>query len=153
MDKIKLILVPIAGNAADEDALRLAHVLAKPRKARVVALYIIEVERTLPLTAEVPDQVATGELALAQAETIGESLGYKVDTELLQSRAAGPAVVDEATKRRADLIVMGVPYHTRLNGFYLGSTITYVLQHALCQVLVARQAQAAPEPGSETPSP
>ena len=75
--------------------------------------------------------------------------GYKLTLEpvLLQARDVGAAIVDEATERDADLLVLGLPYRKRFGGeFAIGRTIPYVLQNAPCAVWVVR------EPMSEEPS-
>jgi len=48
------------------------------------------------------------------------------------------AILDEAAKRRADLIVMGTRGLSTAERWLLGSVSTKVLHHAHCSVLVAR---------------
>jgi nucleotide-binding universal stress UspA family protein len=58
---------------------------------------------------------------------------------LLQARDVGAAIVDEATERGVDLLVLGLPYRMRFGGdFAIGRTIPYVLQNAPCAVWVVR---------------
>ena len=58
---------------------------------------------------------------------------------LLQARDVGAAIVDEATERGADLLVVGLPYRKRFGGeFAIGRTIPYILQNAPCAVWVVR---------------
>jgi hypothetical protein len=48
--------------------------------------------------------------------------------------------VDEAISLDADLMLLGLPYRTRLGGdFEIGRTIPYVFQNAPCRVLVVRE--------------
>lgn len=140
MDKIANILVPVAGNPIDEEAIGLACRVAKAAKGRVYAVYVIEVARTLPLNAELAPEVRKGENVLDHAERVAEELDYEVDTELLQAREVGPAVVDEAIERGADLIILGIPYKKRFGEFHLGKVAPYVLKNAPCRVWVVRQA-------------
>ena len=59
---------------------------------------------------------------------------------LLQARDVGAALVDEATERDADLLVLGLPYRKRFGGdFAIGRTIPYVLKNAPCAVWVVRE--------------
>jgi nucleotide-binding universal stress UspA family protein len=52
----------------------------------------------------------------------------------------GAALVDEASERGADLLVVGLPYRKRFGGdFAIGRTIPYVLKHAPCEVWVIRE--------------
>jgi nucleotide-binding universal stress UspA family protein len=140
MEKIANILVPVAGNPVDEAAISLACRVAKESKGRVYIIYVIEVKRSLPLDAELQSEVQRGEEVLDHAEQVAEDLGYEVDTELLQAREVGPAVVDEAIERGVNLIVIGIPYKKRFGEFNLGRTTPYVLKNAPCQVWVVRQA-------------
>jgi nucleotide-binding universal stress UspA family protein len=108
------------------------------------------VPRALPLDADLPDEVQKGEQALSHAESLGQGATAIVETEILQARTVGAAIVDEAVERRADLIVMAAQYRRRLGEFNLGLTLPYVLKNAPCRVLVAR----APSPVEvSTPQP
>ncbi|MDP2728276.1 MAG: universal stress protein, partial [Dehalococcoidia bacterium] len=69
-----------------------------------------------------------------------EELDYEVETELLQAREVGPAIVDEAIERGVDLILLGVPYKKRFGEFNMGRVAPYVLKNAPCRVWVIRQA-------------
>jgi nucleotide-binding universal stress UspA family protein len=77
---------------------------------------------------------------LDRAEAAAERAKLKVRTELLQARDVGAALVDEAISLDADLMLLGLPYRTRLGGdFAIGRTIPYVFQNAPCRVLVVRE--------------
>jgi nucleotide-binding universal stress UspA family protein len=59
---------------------------------------------------------------------------------LLQARDVGAALVDEASERDADLLVVGLPFRKRFGGeFAVGRTIPYVLKNAPCAVWVVRE--------------
>jgi nucleotide-binding universal stress UspA family protein len=59
---------------------------------------------------------------------------------LLQARDVAAAIVDEATERGADLLVVGLPYRKRFGGeFAIGRSVPYVLQNAPCSVWVVRE--------------
>jgi len=134
----KKILVPISGNGADEEAIKLACTLAKRHKAEIYVVYVIEVERSLPLDAQVDSEMEKAEEVLTHAEDVAADIGYDIETDLLQAREAGPGVVDEAMERGIDLIIIGVGYKRRLGMFDLGETIPYVLKEAPCRVLLYR---------------
>ncbi len=139
----KRILVPMRGTGADEEAIRLACTLAQKAKAQVYVAHVIEVERSLPLDAQVDSELEKAEEVLTRAEDIAADVGYDIDTDLLQARDAGPGIVQEAMAREVDLIVMGVGYKKRLGEFDLGETIAHVLKEAPCQVLLYRGAASA----------
>jgi nucleotide-binding universal stress UspA family protein len=59
---------------------------------------------------------------------------------LLQARDVGAALVDEATERGADVLVVGLGYRKRFGGdFAIGRTVPYVLKNAPCAVWVLRE--------------
>ncbi len=136
------ILVSVNGSAADRDAVRLACELAHDSSAKVYAIYVIEVKRVLPLDADLAQETARGEQVLADAEHFGGAMKCPVETELLQAREVGPAIVDLAFERRADIVVMGIPYKRKFGEFTLGETVPYVLKNAPCQVCITRQPES-----------
>lgn len=142
--EFKRILVPVNGSKSDEDAIQLACSLAKRSKGKVYVTYVIQLERTLPLDAEVKSEVDRGEEALHRAECFAEDCDYEVNTELLQARAVGPALVNEAAERGIDLIIIGIGYKTRYGEFSVGDIVPYVLKYALCRVMILRDPVAIP---------
>lgn len=136
--ELKTILVATSGNGADDEAVKLACNLAKKSKASVYVVYVIEVNRSLPLDAVIESEIVRAEGVLTSAEDIAADRDYEVETDLIQAREAGPAIVDEAMERDADLIVMGLTYKLRFGVFSLGSAIPHVLKEAPCRVLLCR---------------
>jgi len=137
--KLKTILVAASGNGADDEAVKLACNLANKSKASVYVVYIVEVNRSLPLDAVIESEIVRAEEVLTRAEDIAADRDYEVETDLIQAREAGPAIVDEAMERDADLIVMGLTYKLRFGVFSLGSAIPHVLKEAPCRVLLCRE--------------
>lgn len=139
------ILVPSDGSIASYEALAQAVNVAKRNKGQVVVVHVIEVKRTLPLDADMPDEAQRGEEILSEAERLAEELGFKIEGELLQAREAGHAIVDEAIERRMDVIVLGTEYKRPLGEFQMSRTTQYVMKHAPCQVWVYRMPTRAGE--------
>ncbi len=140
---LQRILVPVNGSDVDGEMVRLAGATAKRTGAQLIIVYVIVVKRTLPLDVELEDEVQKGEAVLDRAEKVAEEFDVERTSELLQARATGPAIVDEAVERGVDLIVMGVTYRKRFGEFYLGLTTPYVLKNAPCRVWVARETKPA----------
>lgn len=138
--EVNKVLVPVNGGRVDEEILRLACTIAKRRRGKVYVVYVIEVKRALPLDAEIESETQKGEKVLNRAERVADEMDYQVETELLQAREAGLAIVDEALERGVDLILMGINYKKHFGKFNLGSTVPYVLENAPCQVLLWRAA-------------
>ncbi|MDQ6772321.1 MAG: universal stress protein [Candidatus Dormibacteraeota bacterium] len=139
------ILVTVGGHEVDDETIRLACRMAvRGRKmgkeaALLYAVHVIEVNRSLPLSAPVEQQVERGEEVLDGVEKIASDFEIQVETEMVQARETGPAVVGEAEEWRADMIVMGLPYKRRFGEFNLGKTVPYVLKNAPCRVILFRE--------------
>lgn len=139
------ILVPVSGTGADEEAISLACQLSRRSKARLLAVYVIPIQRTLPLDAEMQPEVEKAERVLDRMETVAAAQGCALETDLLQAREAAPTIVDEAMERDIDLILMGATYQKRFGQFSLGTVVPYVLKHAPCRVLLYHQSIPADE--------
>jgi len=134
------IIIPVAGTEADKGAIDLAYrLLPKKNKGKICAVYVIPIERTLPLDAEIEPEMKRADDILTRTENIAEEKGCKIETDLLQAREVGPAIVDEAKEQEADLIIIGVTYKRRFGKFYLGSVVPYVLENAPCRVILYYQ--------------
>ena len=70
---------------------------------------MIEVPLSLPLDARMPEQQDAAEALLDDAQALVESYGVRAVTRLLRARRAGPAIVEEARRRNAELVVLGAP--------------------------------------------
>jgi len=137
--EFRKILVPVIGTEADEEAIKLACGLAKKNKGKIWAVYIIAVKRALPLDAEIEPEIRRAEGTLDHIEDVAEEQDYEIETDLLQAREVGPAIVDEAAEREVDLILMGVTYERRFGQFTLGNVVPYVLKNAPCRVILYHQ--------------
>ena len=133
----RALLVPVNGDSACESAFRLACRLVRANKAKLQALHIIEVKHELPLDAEV--DASQGEGVLDRIERLSHEEKYQVEAQYLQARRAGPAIVQEASERGTELIVVGIPYKHRMGRFTVGETASYLLQNAPCPVILWRE--------------
>jgi len=137
--KFQNILVPVSGTNVDEETIRLACRLARVDKAKIWAVYVIPIQRTLPLDVEIETEVQKAEDVLDRIERVARGDNYVIETDLLQAREAGPTIVDEAIEREVDLILMGVSYKRRFGQFSLGSVVPHVLKNAPCRVILYHQ--------------
>ena len=147
--EVSKALVAVKGEKVDEEAITLACTMAKGRKGKVYVVYVIEVKRALPLDAEIEPEVQKAEQVLKRAERIAHDVGFVVETEVLQAREAGPAIVDEAVERGVDTIFMGMPYKKHFGEFDLGSAIPYVLKNAPCRVSLWRETMESGSSGEK----
>lgn len=132
------ILVAVSGETSDEEAVRLACHLLNSGKGDLYVVYVIEVGRGLPVDAEVSPATARAEEVLKHMEEVALPFKCNIQAELLQSRRAGPAVVQEAVDKQVDAIVLGVGYHEVYGSFSLGETAPYLLRTAPCRVILWR---------------
>lgn len=136
------LVVPVAGSEIDARVLDVLPVLLSRNGGIVTFLYVVEVPQSMPLDAELPAEIDEGERALQLAERTAartlSSRSAEILTELLQARAAGPAIIDEAIERDADAIVMTAAIHRKHGRPTLGETTNHVLLHAPCEVIVIR---------------
>jgi nucleotide-binding universal stress UspA family protein len=92
------------------------------------------------LNADLKTDAEVGQRVLRRAEDCAEEQECKIETDLLQAREPGPAIVTEVVEKQIDLVLMGMSYRTRFGNFEIGETIPYVLKNAPCRVLILRQA-------------
>lgn len=135
----KKILVSVNGNSTDSAMVALAAQTAKRTKGQVYAIHVIEVRRTLPLDADLEEERKRADAILDGAERTAEEYGQEIETDILQARDVGTAIVEEAIEVAVDLIIMGIPYRRKFGEFDLGKTVPYVLKNAPCEVWVCRE--------------
>ena len=138
------LLVPVIAGQPSDAAMDVACRLAAERRARIVALSVLEVPLDRPLTDRFPELETVANDELDEAVAVGDSYGVRVLTRLERAHAAGPAIVAEADARNAEIIVLGSSRRnlTARQAAVFGKTVDYVLKHAHCRVLVT-----AAEPG------
>jgi APA family basic amino acid/polyamine antiporter len=139
----RTIVVPVVRSAETEEALVAAARLAAERGATIVLVAVVEVPLALPLGADMPAEEAEAEELLDGAREIVESYGVRAVERLLRARRAGPAIVEEAVRRNAELIVLGAPRRFGLRGPMFGKTVDYILKASPVRVLVTAGKAAA----------
>src|SRR5262249_2791893 len=108
----------------------------------VTAIAVIEIPLELPLDAAMQASETQAHELLDEARLVGDSYGVDVVSRLVRDRKAGRAIVGEAERRDAQIIVMGSPRHPRAGSIF-GGTTDYVLKHAPCRVMVVARREAA----------
>lgn len=133
-------ILALAGGPCDDRIVALAVNLGGTAHAELVGVHVVEVGWSMPLDADIAARSEEAQQILDHAELTAENLRSRLEPVLLQAREVGAALVDEATERAADLLVVGLPYRKRFGGdFAIGRTIPYVLKHAPCEVWVVRE--------------
>ena len=138
LESIRSFLVAIDGTQAATNALAVACEIARRSRAAVSVIHVIEVPRSLPLDAELMEELESGEVILGDAEQLAGRYDVKLDARILQARNVGAAIVDEAVALQPDAIVLGLDYHRPYGRFELGVLPLYVLENASAQVWLIR---------------
>ncbi len=77
--------------------------------------------------------------SVAAAEVTGYLEAHGVTGQVIEAPGdSGEQIVAHAKSTDADLIVMGAYGHSKVRELVVGSTTTYVINHATCPVLLAR---------------
>ena len=130
------VLAAVSGEQYDDHVVQLACDLLKSHKHKLYILYVIEVDRRIPIDAEIASDTAKAEEVLNRLERIARASKFKTEGELVQSREFGSAVIQEAFDKKVDAIVIGTPRESLYGSFNLRNTVPYILENAPCQVVV-----------------
>jgi len=134
------ILVPVSGSKADAGAIDLACNLVRQKgKKAIIAVHVIPVERSLPLDAEIEAEIGHAEGILSRVEAQVKKQGCAVETDILQAREVGPAIIEVAKEHEVDLIIISLAHKTQFGEFCLGDVAPYVLRNAPCRVILDHQ--------------
>ena len=152
---LRTILVPLDGTGFGETAVPLAVVIAKAASGSIhlalahrAATPVVPMMEPAPVPMGLDDDMRNREQAYLEGRVEALSgKGSPAATAELLDGPAGAALVTEASRIGADLIVMAAHGRGALGRLWLGSVTDYVIRHADAPVLVVR-----PEAG-DTPSP
>jgi nucleotide-binding universal stress UspA family protein len=138
-----LVVVGVDGSEHGMVALRRAISEAELRDAELHVVYVSDIA---PAILHLADAVTVDTAAVAEAqrkavwEAVGPTLGttdHPVTKVNLEGYPAD-ALVDYCEEKQADLLVMGTRGRGRIASTFLGSTSSRALEHAKCDVLVAK---------------
>ena len=131
------ILVPMKLGDIGEEMVATAIALAKERGSAIDAITVVRVPRKFALEGELPPDVAARvDASLDEARALGADYGVAVQGDVVRARSIGHAIVEEAERRDADLIVLGSSPRWRRQSRFFSPTVDFVLRNAPCEVLV-----------------
>ena len=144
--EIKKILLPIDGSEPSLKAARYAVKIAKQENAKLICIhalgipmYITEYRTPLLLPSYYEAGKKLSEEWFTKVREIASKGGVNVNTELIMEVVSVvDAIVNYASEKDVDLIVMGTRGRTGVKKFMLGSVADGVVSHAHCPVLVVR---------------
>jgi nucleotide-binding universal stress UspA family protein len=138
------LVVYVTGESTDQRLLEVVEKISIRQNTFITIAYVVEVQQSMPLDAELPLDIERGELVLQQAETFASRcVGGRrenVRTELLQARSAGAAIVDEAMETGASAIMLAANLRKQHGRIEIGEVVEHVMLNAPCEVIVIRQA-------------
>jgi len=142
------ILVPVDGSTSSNLGLKHALNLAKDQRARVRVLNVVDEMAVLPMMYGYPDDINTviesmreaGKKAIDEGGALARKARVEAETAIIDAhgRVVSDAILEQAKKFRADLIVMGTHGRRGLNRLLLGSDAERVLRSADVPVLLVR---------------
>jgi basic amino acid/polyamine antiporter, APA family len=140
------ILVPVKLGPIGEEVLATAIRLAEERGCAITAIHVIAVPLDRSLEAgDMIDAEERAEASLAEAKLLAAEHGVTVQGEIVRARRIGEAIVDEAEKHAADLIVLGSAPRWRRQSRFFSPTVDYVLRHAAPEIMVVAYPQGVLE--------
>jgi nucleotide-binding universal stress UspA family protein len=129
-------VVPVDGREPSLAALQAALALQTAHGTQVDALYIIEVPRALPVTADMPAEQAQADQVEAKVQQVAKGLGGTVRFRRIQARALGAAIL--AACADADLLVVAGRGANRFNTPWGENLATFLIRKAPCAVFLYR---------------
>jgi nucleotide-binding universal stress UspA family protein len=119
-------------------ALPTACALAAPDGGSLVGVFVIEVPTDLPLEAHMFEAERSARSTLDRARATAEQYGLRFTGRIVRSHGAGEAIVAEAERLDADLIVLAGVRHPgrRARAPLFEEAVRAVLLEAPCRVLV-----------------
>lgn len=132
---IKNILVPTDYSGASLNALESAVDIAQRNQSSLQILHVAETDGLYLGPARLP--VSDHAHQVAEAMSVGILQKHGIDSgTIFQKGFAGPAIVQTAFEKKADLIVMGAHGASGMREQFVGSTAYYVVKYANCPVLI-----------------
>jgi nucleotide-binding universal stress UspA family protein len=138
VEAIKRILVPTVGTVFAGREVELACRLGEDQKAEILLAYLLEVPRTLPLGAPMPQEEFKAREALELAKTIVDLHGLPSRIETLRARVAGERIAQVAREQDIDMIIVGIRPGMGLPYEAFARTVDVLMRKAPCELLIDR---------------
>tara|TARA_Y100000741_G_C17991016_1_gene452038 strand:+ start:47 stop:469 length:423 start_codon:yes stop_codon:yes gene_type:complete len=98
-------------------------------------IYVIKMKMDVSVDAEVENLVEEGENYLDEATQTAKLPRSSVETQLLQSRDIGSAIIYESNLINPDIIYLGQNKNYDYEKFFLDEDIKYIFENANCDVV------------------
>jgi len=130
------ILVPMKLGEIGREMIATAVELAEQGGVPVEAVHVIRVPLDAALDTALGGEEERARKSIALAEAFGAEHGVEVRGTIVRARSIGDAIVAEAVRTGADLIVLGSAPRWRRQSRFFSPTVDYVLKKAPCEVLI-----------------
>ncbi|MBM4435650.1 MAG: universal stress protein [Actinobacteria bacterium] len=128
------VIAAVSGGHMDAPVITAAALFARHERRPLLVLHVIEVGHSQALGARDPGRAASATRIVSEAQALLPRNGISVRSDVVQARAAGPAIVERAAVDGAAAIVLGAHRFLGDAECDLGFTATYVLRHATMPV-------------------
>lgn len=140
--KLEKLLLSTDGSQYSEGAIREAIIFASKCSSKIYACMVLETNPEYETIGsnvfEKEEEEATAHLESIKARATKE--GVRCETIFHESIKASEAIVDEATEKRVDMIVIGRHGRKGLSKALMGEVAAKVIAHSPCKVLVVPKA-------------
>jgi nucleotide-binding universal stress UspA family protein len=147
MPQPKKILIGLKDAGQVIELTRLACEVAA-RGASLLFVNVIELPDTTPLDAFVPELEAAARSMFRIAGREARRHGVKSSTLVVRAHSASYALIDELSRRKMDLAVLGYHHKKTAGELIFGTTAMHLLRHAPCRLLLSIQPAPARKAGS-----
>ncbi len=136
VEALKRILVPTSGMPYSERGIELACRLGVEHQAEIVLTYVIEIPRTLPLDAPMPEAEEKANQALNRGKEIVKLHNLSPVPLIERAREAGEGIIRAAKDNQVDAIVLGMRTDLRGVQALWGRTTDILIRKAPCEVIL-----------------
>jgi nucleotide-binding universal stress UspA family protein len=134
----RTVVVPLDDDPESLGAVPTACKLAAEDSGAIVGVFVIEIPSELPLQAHMFDAERNAREALGRARAAAEAFGLRFSGRIVRAHGAAEAIVAEAERLGADLIVLAARRepNRRPRAPLFDKTVRTVLVEAPCRVAV-----------------
>jgi len=136
VDAVRRILVPVIDADYSYRGVEVACRLGQEQRAEIVLAYVLEVPRTLPLGAPLPEADARAAQVLERGQEIIRLRNLTPIAHIERARNAADGIIRAAKDYDVDVIVMGIRPSVGTAESVLGRTTDTLLRRAPCELVV-----------------
>ena len=139
--RFRRAVLALSGGATDRPSSRSPAELARPAKAELIGVHVVEIDWTLPLDADIAGRSEDAQrvLDIAEADRRGRALPAGARAAPGAGRRGGDRRRGQRARRRPAHLRPAVPPASSAATSPIGRTIPYVLKNAPCAVWVVRE--------------